>query len=165
MNKMQFPRSMTVLKSPSNKQLLGLRHLDKSYIVGFSHRPYAEYVRTFVHENTKMIIKNSEVENVAEQIKDGLYDRGIMGFNIDTVNVDESATLMIDKKLNINKMACLMDDVSLEELLSIPFSNGIGVVFAFDIIDNGEESIMFSAQVLEPINNMTIFRNRLKSSI
>lgn len=156
---MQFPANITMLRS--GKQSLGLRHNHNSYIIGFLSRDDAQHVRKFTHINTEAKLNKFATRDVTMDVLDGLHNKGIFPSSFETVKVDESAELVISKKININKLPCEMVDVSLTEFITIPFQNSLGIIFATDIIDETKESFIYEAQVVEPCNNVELFRHSL----
>lgn len=156
---MQFPSTITMLRS--GRQSLGLRHSNQSYIIGFMTRDDAQHVRKFVHINTDAKLDKFMTRDVTMDLLDGLHRKGIFPTSFETVKVDESAELIISKRININKLPCEMVDVALSEFITIPFQNSLGIIFATDLIDETKEFFVYEAQVVEPCNNVELFRHSL----
>lgn len=57
--------------------------------------------------------------------------------------------LSIEKKININKLPCYVQEKDFYEIVSYPFTYKLGVVFAYDLLLETDGEMVFESQAFE----------------
>ena len=133
------PLKVSVLKSKYDT--MGLVHNQKSYVVGFPCVAHAKEVQKFVGARTKMHIYDYKLESFKMQ------------------------RLHISKKININDVKCSLHTLELQEILSYPFMNNVGIVFALELLDDNREEFIFDCEYFDPFYNSDVFRKSLQNNL
>ena len=144
-----------------NNTNFGLRHANQSYVIGFILKQDAHYVAKTTHSATKAQLRKGMTRDVSLDVLGGLYDRGMFVKSMPPIIIDENAELVIDKKININKLPCQVSDISFSEFIMLPFQHSIGVILPVDLVDETKETLIYQAQVIEPCYNVDLFRYQL----
>ena len=132
------PLKVSILKSKYDT--MGLIHNQTSYIIGFPCVAHAKAVQKFAGSRTQMHIHDYKLESF------------------------KMHRLHISKKININDLRCSLHTLELPEILSYPFMNNVGIVFALELIDNRHDEIVFDCEYFEPFYNSDVFRKSLKDN-
>lgn len=133
------PLKVSVLKSKYDT--MGLTHNQKSYVVGFPCVAHAKEVQKFVGSRTQMYIYDYKMETFKMQ------------------------RLHISKKININDLKCSLHTLELQEILSYPFMNNVGIVFALELLDDNREEFIFDCEYFDPFYNSEVFRKSLQNNL
>ena len=133
------PLKVSILKSKYDT--MGLVHNQISYIIGFPSIVHAKAVKQFAGPRTQIYMQDYKLESF------------------------KMHRLHISKKININDLTCSLHTLELSEILSYPFVNNVGIVFALEIIDNREDEIVFDCEYFDPFYNTDVFRNSLKNNL
>uniref|UniRef100_A0A6C0CTM2 Uncharacterized protein n=1 Tax=viral metagenome TaxID=1070528 RepID=A0A6C0CTM2_9ZZZZ len=120
---------------------MGLNHNQKNYIIGFPSIAHAKKVQKIVGAHTKSYIYDYEMETFKMQ------------------------RLHISKKMNINDLKCSLYTLELQEILTYPFMNNIGIVFALEMLDDGRNEFVFDCEYFDPFYNTDVFRQSLENKM
>lgn len=156
---MAFPQKVSLLRTKDN--LLGLRHTNQSYVIGFLYKCHATEVRKYVSLSSPMKLTNYVTSNKAPIMNDMLHGRGLLNITLDNVNICENAHLTISKKININKTGCVPQEVTFSEFIMYPFTKNIGIILPQELLDENKTEFVFEAQVVEPSLNINLFQQHL----
>jgi hypothetical protein len=141
---------------------LGFHQAGRTYIIGFPARQHAEHVRKYASVSSKMKLTMSKgTQNISKVVKAGLEELGITDINVGDIVINEQALLFIEKRVNINKQALIMDEQPLSDFIMLPFTKNIGIVMPSEIVIDEPKRIVFEAQVINPVNNPDLFQMRL----
>lgn len=143
----------------------GHTYQSKSYVIGFRDPMHAWSVCKKLGPHPKLRLRRNEYQDISRDINDGLLDFGIV-FDINNVTIDMDALLEIswDKK-NTRQSSLEYDvyDLREEVLISYPFEKCVGIIFPERLLRNkGEESFKFVCNVIDPVENIELFRSSLK---
>lgn len=133
------PLKISILRAKYDT--MGLVHNQTSYIIGFPCVAHAKEVQKFVGYRTKMHIQDYKLESF------------------------KMHRLHISKKININDIKCSLHTLELPEILSYPFMNNVGIVFALELLDDNREEFVFDCEYFDPFYNSDVFRKSLKNSM
>jgi hypothetical protein len=143
----------------------------KAYIVGFKNAHHARVVsRKLSGTLPELKLRRSNYENIAPAINDGLLSFG-MDFGLINVTMDPDALLEIPLSKNGGRPVKSRGDVSLDyrvmsmnsqDVFSYPFDKRIGLIIPDEIVEESDDSIKYMCQVLDPVDNIEMFRSSLK---
>ncbi len=71
----------------------------------------------------------------------------------------------VEKKININKPACYVQEKEFIEIVGFPFVHNLGVCFVSDIIDETKESFILEGIPIEPIQSIELAQKILLDQI
>lgn len=142
----------------------------RSYIVGFKNAHHARVVSKRISGlPPELKLRRSNYENIAPAINDGLLSFGL-DFGLDNVTIDPDALLEIplskkDTPLR-NRKAISFDygvvQMEPRTLYGYPFDKHIGLILPDEVVEESEDSIKYICQVLDPVENIEMFRSSLK---
>ena len=134
----KFPTTTFVIRSQPQHQLMRYSKLidntHESYVLSFMHRHHAEMVQRHVCELAR-IIALPEVESMTY--------------------------IEIEKKININKPPCYIQEKEFLEMLTFPFVHNVGVSFVCDIVDETKTKIILEAIPMEPSQSTALAQKML----
>jgi len=135
-----------------------------NYIVGFQKRKHAKLVYKTINKSSIKDIKlmRSEPVNVGKEVSYNLVNKEEMD-----ITIDMTATLIIPKAnvLDVlNDLKLEIIEIEFEEFLMYPFTHHIGVTYLEKIIENNKEQFIFTSQVVDPCDDVDVFRRTLSVS-
>jgi len=133
-----FPATTFVIRSRPQHHLMRYSKLiddtHESYVLSFMYRHHAEMVQRHVGELAR-IVALPEVES--------------------------RTYIEIEKKVNINKLPCYIQEKEFLEMLTFPFVHNVGVSFVCDIVDETKTKITLEAIPMEPSQSTTLAQKML----
>lgn len=118
------PSKIFVIRSRPDNSVLCARHHNKTYLIGFMAKHHADAVA-----KTVSVTANIEFED---------YDpKGI-------------SVLSIQKRININKLPCYVQERDFYEFLGSSQASNCGLAFAYSIMDETPEDTQFEVQTIDP---------------
>jgi hypothetical protein len=75
--------------------------------------------------------------------------------------VESRTYIEIEKKVNINKLPCYIQEKEFLEMLTFPFVHNVGVSFVCDIVDETKTKITLEAIPMEPSQSTTLAQKML----
>jgi hypothetical protein len=133
------PLKVSILRSKFD--IMGIHHNQKNYIIGFPCVAHAKEVQKFVGAHTKSYIQDYKMESFRMQ------------------------RLHISKKININDVKCSLHTLELQDILTYPFLNNVGIVFALEMLDDFRDEFVFDCEYFDPFYNSDVFRESLKNKM
>lgn len=162
MKSLTYPKNVSVLKYKNN--ILGFEHRTKNYIIGFQQKKHAIIVHNNICTNSinNIMLLRYYIENVSDEVNTGLKLLGVDNINTD-ISIDLEASLIIPKrKVNKNYNEDItIEDLNFEKFLMYPFDKNIGISLPFTLEENTDDKFIFTAQVIDPCDNIDIFRKNL----
>jgi hypothetical protein len=138
----KVPTTTYVIRSRPQHQLMRYSKLvdntHESYVLTFMHRHHAEMVQKHVCEFAN-IIALPEVNSITY--------------------------IEIEKKVNINKLSCYIQEKEFQEMLTFPFVYNVGVSFVCDIVDETKSKIILEAISMEPLQNTALAQKMLADQL
>lgn len=67
----------------------------------------------------------------------------------------------MEKKININKMPCMMTAMDFHEFMGYPYRRRLGIMFSFEIIDEDKDAFYLDTQTFDAADSIEAFRNSL----
>lgn len=107
-----------------------------------------------VHRGEKSYLLSFVTRQDAQRVQSFVSD-------LSKLTLNENKTVIIPKKININKGPYKIVPSNLNVMLSYPFANRLGVAFAIDIVDDTAEHLVYNTEVFEPYENVELFREML----
>lgn len=147
-----------------DSQCIGFVHGTKPYILGFASRGLSMYTREIIQDKPNIHVMRRYYDNVTNTINEGLkyldVDRQIADVTLD---MDAHVTI-IKKDDGGGDIADRYDvqDVSFDDFLLYPFNKCLGVALVTKIIDDDDKKVVYTAQVIDPCDDIDLFRNRLR---
>lgn len=147
-----------------DSQCIGYVHGTKPYVMGFANRGLAMYTREVIQDSPNITVMRRYYDDVTKTINEGLkyldIDKQIADVTLD---MDAHVTLLkkddgcedISEKYDI-------EDVAFDDFLLYPFNKCLGVALVTRIIDDDNKKVVFTAQVIDPCDDVDLFRNRIK---
>lgn len=129
-----IPKKVYTIKSGKGLHMSCL-HNQKLYVVGFPFSAHATEVRRFADEMTDIRLANGTKPHIHH--------------------------MHISKKININKLGCVVDEQCILDFLAIPLKESIGIAFAYDILRETDNQFIFEAQLFDPIASTQALRHKL----
>ena len=150
-----YPKYVNIIKHENS--LLGFNHQYMNYIIGFQKRKHARLVYKNVNQSSFKDIKlvRSEPTNVGKEVSYNLANKEEMD-----ITIDMTATLIIPK-VALEDFKLEIIELEFEEFLMYPFTHHIGVTYLDKIIENNQEQFIFSSQVVDPCDDLDVFRRTL----
>ncbi len=122
-------KNIFLVRSRPDNAVLHCRHNEKTYLVGFMAKQHADTV-------VKTVSVTSRIE-----FED--YDpKGI-------------SVLSIEKRININKLPCYVQERDFYEFLGSSQASNCGIAFAYGIVDDTPNATQFEVQTLDPLAALT----------
>lgn len=142
---------------------VGVNHSNKAFVVGFKDKNIATTVSTMLHEFPQLSLQCNRLENVAEDINNGLIGMGLSNIAVSDVVIDTEAILYITKKKqDESQNDIIVEHCPFEDFLMYPFYKNIGILLPDDILDSNEDYYMFSCHLVAPSDMPGMFRSSLK---
>ena len=140
---MQFPQSVYLLRSRPHNNVMSYRVGDKTYHVGFLYQHHVLKVAKYVSES-------SEIDGVPIQVKK------------DTVKNDPKRLgyvhlTRISKKININKLPCMVHETPFLDFTSWSVRKNVGIGYAYNLVTESDDAFLFEVQVLDPWDDVNNF--------
>lgn len=126
-------KNVYVVRSRPDHHLLKCDHESASYIIAFANRSDASRV-------VKQLSSSSKVYFHDFQRK-------------------AASVVAIEKKININKLPCIVQEKAIMELIDLPVQYNVGVAFAFDMLVETDNEFMFRTHQCEAIPNVDSFKS------
>lgn len=118
------PKNIFLVRSRPDNGVLHCRHNDKTYLVGFIAK----------HHAAAMV----KTVSVTSRIEFEDYDpNGI-------------SVLSIEKRININKLPCYVQERDFYEFLGSSQANNCGVAFAYSVLADTKDDTHFEVQTIDP---------------
>lgn len=158
------PKEVCIIKYKQN--ILGFEHKTKNYIIGFKHKKHAILVHNNIYNNiiNNIMLIRYYTEDISCEVNKGLQAIGI-DEDISDINIDLNATLIIPKRSidydSINGVDINIEMLSFSEFLMYPFDKNIGISLPYELDETVDDKFIFSTQVIDPCNNINIFRKNL----
>lgn len=156
-------QSIHVLRGAQHKSvLLGFRHAQKPFVVGFVRPSDVIYVSRKITFNSDVRFSKYYPTDVTADVIDGLNEYGVTT-KIDRVRIDESAVLQIEKRDSL-QFDWLIEQEPLTTFMTYPFARQTGIVIAKKLIEDNEErgALYFDADVIEPSYETKLFQKGLE---
>lgn len=144
-----------VIRFPKNGNIMGLRHINKSYIVGFPLYKHAEMIQKNVNISVELEFSRYFPVSISQLVKENINGHD------SEVWIDEDANLLIPKtRINNDEPSSLgmIDELKIEDVLSYPFTYNVGVVMATNIAKDTSEAFTFDVNVIMPFDDPKMFR-------
>jgi hypothetical protein len=112
----------------------------QSFVISFMHRPQADLVQRRICEVSRVIalppMSEFDVQNGVIYVE-------------------------IEKKININKPSCYVQEKEFMEIVSFPFVHNLGVYFVSDIVDETKQSFILEGIPIEPVQSVELAQKLL----
>jgi hypothetical protein len=162
-----YPRSLTVIREQN--KLLGFRHRNRSYIIGFPKESHAKYMaRHLTKENiSRIYLLQHHIVDVTEDINAGLRAMDMSSVSVEgNVTIDLQSSLVLPKSKGHHHNDNLIDDISLDEFsfedfLLLPFTRSVGITIPMSISDDTNTRLVFESQVIDPCEEPRMFKDYL----
>jgi hypothetical protein len=135
-----IPNTAFVIRSPPRHNLMTYAKVhpstgnQQSYVLSFIQRSQADLVQRKICEDSKV----SELPPLSG------------GINIGVAFVE------VEKKININKLPCYVQEKEFMEIVGFPFVHNLGVYFVSDIVDDTPESFILEGIPIEPFQSVQL---------
>jgi len=77
---------------------------------------------------------------------------------------EELGVLKIQKRININKLPCYVQERNFVDVLSSPWIHNLGIAFAYDLIEETPEFNAFEIQLIDPANDASVYKQIMMSN-
>lgn len=104
-------------------------------------------------------IKRSSYDNVATDVNFGLKKLNIQS-QYNSITIDTHASIELIKTYEPTSAAKM---ISMEEFLLYPFKNYLGIILPYNELYTTEQSIIFQANIIDPVADIDRFRNDLRN--
>lgn len=131
-------------RSRSDQSVYRLTSNHTGYHMSCAHREHA-YQVGFLSRRTAQLVRNKTSETALVTLLSRPDERGI-------------ARMRISKRININKLPCRITSVPMCDFLGIPYTDNIGIVFAFDPVQDFTDGMVMDVQLFEPATTVDAFR-------
>ena len=121
-------KNIFLIRSRPDNAVLHCRHNDKTYLVGFMAKQHADAV-------VKTVSVSSRIE---------FEDYDPKGMSI----------LSIEKRININKLPCYVQERDFYEFLGSSQASNCGIAFAYGIVEDTLNDTQFEVQTLDPLASL-----------
>jgi hypothetical protein len=163
---------ISLIKHKNN--ILGLvDNRNKPYVIGFSDRRIAQYVKDNISLDPICEIKRGIIYDVSDELNSGLRSLGV-SYDTYDITVDVNARLIINKKLiNNNKKnnkkqqqqqnKFIIEDIEFGDFLMYPIEKTIGIILPILIMDEDNKKIYFDSQVIDAAIDMDTIKKNLNN--
>lgn len=128
-----------------------------NYIIGAQSR----HIYNKIGHSPKVVsIRRSSFDNVATDVNFGLKKLNIKS-EYNSITVDTHASVEFIKNPDQNEAP--MKVISIEEFLLYPFKNYLGIILPYSELYTTEQSIIFQANIIDPVADIDRFRNDLRN--
>lgn len=137
----KIPTTTFVIRSPQHHLMRYSKQVDnahESYVLTFMHRNHAEIVQRHVCDISSVVA---------------------------LPEVDSMIYIEIEKKININKLPCYIQEKEFLEMLTFPFVHNVGVSFICDIVDETKTIITLEAIPIEPLQSIALAQKMLTDQL
>lgn len=122
---------------------------NKDYIIGFKNAYIARKVQYNMHPEPKIILLKSNTMSIEKE-------------NIN-IYIDNDASLFIQKLQGdyynpINDGGYHMKNENLDNFMLFPFTNSIGIIIPYNLIDETNDEYIFKCIVLDPSPMVELFK-------
>ena len=146
---MQFPKSIYLLRSRPHNNVMNYKVGDKSYFVGFLYKHHVLNVAKYVSESTK-------IDGVAIQVRHESPK--------DPPGIGHVHMTSISKKININKLPCMVQETPFIDFTSWSVEKNVGIGYAYNLISESDDAFLFEVQILDPWDDIKNFKRILLSN-
>lgn len=152
---------MKYLYTLNHKKLfVGMTYENHSYVLAFPHLKTALYTKKLVHsEKHDMFLAKYTYERYSPDnpiLRDQEIKKSINGFDLN-IYASKGFYLHLAKHKQ-NAPSCYITTTPLEDMLMYPIFHNVGLILAFDIMDETNEEIVFSTEIIKPIQDPTLFK-------
>lgn len=116
----------------------------QSFVISFMQRSQADLVQRRVCELSRVValppMTGIEVQNAITYVE-------------------------VEKKININKLACYVQEKEFLEMVGFPFVHNLGVCFISDIVDETKESFILEGIPVEPVQSVELAQKLLLNEL
>jgi hypothetical protein len=128
-----IPRATYFIRTRPDNHIMSCNHNNKTYVVGFMFPEEAKYILPKVSVSSQLTLKDTE---------------------------NTYACLTISKRININKLPCYVQEKQFVEVLSMPWTDNLGIAFAYDLFEETKDAYHFEAQLIDPADDPAFFLQR-----
>lgn len=151
--------NLFILKTSNGLNTMSLRHNNKSYVVAFNEINDAQKARKYINETSQLILKNNKPQDITKLVYNNLITHNIKIES--SIYEDESAELIVPKKININKVISNLETITLKEFTFYPLINNLGIVLVQKLLKETDTDMIFECETITPFDNIDGFRNSL----
>lgn len=135
-----IPNTTYVIRAPPNHNLMTYTTVHasgthQSFVLSFMQRSQADLVQRRICELSRVVALPPVPEFETKQ----------------AVTYVE-----VEKKVNINKAACYVQEKGFIEVVSFPFIHNLGVCFVSDIVDETKQSFLLECIPVEPVQSVEL---------
>ncbi len=132
------PKSVYFIRTRPDHNIMSCIHKNQSYVLGFMFREEAQYILPKISVSSKL----------------ELFD------------TDKTLSIVsIQKRININKLPCYIQEKEFTEVLSMPWTNNQGIAFTYDLFEETTDGYKFETQIIEPANDARVFLEHIKNNM
>ena len=147
-------------------KVIGLRHSELSYVVGFRSPMQARHVQYNMHPEKDLMMRRGEPMDVSPDVRQGLVTLGAPRDTIQSIYLDVMAKLVIAKNDATSEFmrdgSFHLATIKSEDLMCMPFTNYIGIILPTDIINEDDDNIEFACDVIDPFYDQKMYASTLK---
>lgn len=140
-----------------NKLFVGMNYDNHSYILSFPHLKNILYTKSLIHpEKHSMFITKYSATNIS--LKEQLATKNINGYDIDIYSSKGIYLHLSKNKKESMESSVYILTTPLEDIIMYPIFHNIGLIMAIDIMDETNEELVFSTQIIKPIQEPALFK-------
>ena len=68
-----------------------------------------------------------------------------------TFTFDDMSIMSVQKKVNINKLPCMVQEKNFTEFIEMPIKNNIDILFAYDVYEETDTEVSFYVQTYDAV--------------
>lgn len=131
------PTSVYLVRCRPSNKILTASTPKNMFVLGFMHKYHAELVRKSVSETSLVC----------------------------GVPHGETLRISLEKKININKLPCFVQEKFFTEVLGFPLIYNIGVAFISDVISDDPSQILLESYPIQPIGAPSVYTHVLETMV
>lgn len=156
---MSFPPKIHLLQSIHHPTHLGFFHDNKPFIIGFTRSQEVIYATRMISQNVTPSLLNYHGRDVTEIVEQGLLEMG-RPRQLSEIRVQEHALLRLSKEIT-PMFDWMIDSIPTHFFFQYPIHKGIGIVMPMQKTIETDTEIIYTCQVVEPMNDIDLFRKSL----
>jgi len=141
------------------KMFVGMTYENHSYVLAFPNLKTVLHTKKLVHPaKHDMFLTKYTYERYPQNpvLHEQEIKRNINGFELN-IYASKGYFLHLAKCVS-ETPGCYITTNPLEDILMYPIFHNVGLVLAFDIMDETKEEIVFSTEIIKPLQDPSLFK-------